>query len=90
MRRDQKLLVLGEVLAALNQKLGDDALGDIDRAGLMQRWHETIEAMTRIAATARAGLRVKASALVVFCARTDEIHKDLALSLASDVLGSAR
>jgi hypothetical protein len=90
MRRDSRLLFLGETLAALSETLGADDLDELERIELLEQWSGTLDAMTRVAATARGGLRVKAGAILIFAARTGDIHKELTLSLVSDLLGSAR
>jgi hypothetical protein len=90
MRRDSRLLFLGETLAALSETLGADDLDELERIELLEQWSDTLDAMTRVAATGRGGLRVKAGAILMFAGRTDEIHKALTLSLVSDILAASR
>jgi hypothetical protein len=88
--RDHELLAIGEVFTEVNQALGDETLGDLARDDLLTKWLSCLNAMAGIEAVSRRGMRVQAGAIVIHCARTDEIHKSLCLTLVSAVLGTAK
>jgi hypothetical protein len=90
MIRDHELAAIGEVFSDLNQRLGDNTLGDLERDDLLTKWFLCLDSLAGIEAVSRRGMRVQAGAIVIHCARTDEIHKGLCLALVSAVLGVAK
>jgi hypothetical protein len=86
-RPDHELLVLGEALAEMNQRLGAEDLTEIERAELTEEWSRILDAMCGVEAKTPAGRRIKAVAIITAFARTGDIHK-VALSLAGDILAS--
>jgi hypothetical protein len=86
-RPDHELLVLGEALTEMNQRLGGEELEEIERAELAEKWFGVLDGMCGVEAKTPAGRRIKASAIITAFARTGEIHK-VALSLAGDILNT--